>query len=1057
MKEDQRSEEQNKIIKTLIDGISEAKKINNIEKFNEIMKSLYLKAKTNNLSIIHRYTILFYSFYNHIIPKSKKEDIKKLKDLANYMIKNLSIKNISPYLQNEINQHFSNDFKSYEIFKNKENSRDENEICFSICLLSKNINLMESFFSDFLQVTIFEAEEFKSISLENPVAAKLFDSLFNDIYHLIKNGQNDNLKTIIENCFKDSELSLTRLFRCNKCYDFLLMKIDEGDNFKIKCLNCKNKFRLYKSEEFQYNYKCVECDQKIILYKQNYKCTKCKKFLCSKCLNKHCDNCLSLRFIKLYEVGYRCEIHNNNFIYYCTFCHKSLCKFCKDIHPHKIENIKDIYLTTKDLYDSLEILKGKYKNQIDSIKYRLSYSYINDRNYNQFNGRVYEILCEILKIGLKKKKEEVLFNKFNDKEFQNYYSALLYDVLQGNTYSLNSLDSIKSSYTKNNIIELKINYNMIIIRQRYFINFIDECKLIWNSLINIHDKINIDNMFKSLRTDNNNLKIKVEELETKLLINNNSNKIYRENTHNLLCRFLADQLIVLLVTKYSEKFDAISLNLGIFIDLISHSDYNILSDNKIIKTILGISSNLNKDLEDLKESKNESVKEKLKNQIPKYLSPFNQIYFIDDINKGEDIFKKEELNQILDIFYFIKNKGNITAHPNIDLEKSLKMNNIPSLPLKFEIDYFYNSSLKEKIEQSINKNIEKIEDIYKDDIPTLIKESEDDEDIYYKLNKYNKKIKEKYPLLKNIKDYRNGVMDDIINKISQIRDDVLSRFNICKIKKDVQIKDILETIFNDNDNKMVEEIMEFQKVFISETDNVIKKYINVDLEKKLSEENNNFNKLTKILEKIHLILERFIGLNIPRHENLEIYINKILNDSEFDYSLFQIEINNFENKLLKSFDMDLNYDNDEILIKLDKENDEIKTELDCESNGIIMEIYFLLMIKTYEKEKQLLKEIKKKYEADFIEMLIKEEIEQKLNEIKQMFEKEFVNNSNELTQSFNKNFFSENKANKIIYERLNNILTKIFDFNISLEEVKNSKMNIDSRLYFLQKSWTKEI
>ena len=187
---------------------------------------------------------------------------------------------------------------------------------------------------------------------------------------------------------------------------------------------------------------------------------------------------------------------------------------------------------------------------------------------------------------------------------------------------------------------------------------------------------------------------------------------------------------------------------------------------------------------------------------------------------------------------------------------------------------------------------------------------------------------------------------------------------------------------------------------------------------------------------IHLILEKFIGLNIPRHENLEIYINKILNDSEFDYSLFQIEINNFENKLLKSFDMDLNYDNDEILIKLDKENNEIKTELDCESNEIIMEIYFLLMIKTYEKEKQLLKEIKKKYETDFIEILIKEEIEQKLNEIKQMFEKEFVNNSNELKQSINKNFFSENKANKITYERVKYILTKILDFNIS-EKFKN--------------------
>ena len=35
-----------------------------------------------------------------------------------------------------------------------------------------------------------------------------------------------------------------------------------------------------------------------------------------------------------------------------------------------------------------------------------------------------------------------------------------------------------------------------------------------------------------------------------------------------------------------------------------------------------------------------------------------------------------------------------------------------------------------------------------------------------------------------------------------------------------------------------------------------------------------------------------------------------------------------------------------------------------------------------------------------------------------MFEKEFVNNSNGLTQSINKNFFSENKANKITYERV---------------------------------------
>ena len=79
MKEEQIPDGQDLIIQTLINDISNAKKISNIAKFNEIMKALNQSAKTALLSIVQRFSILFYSFYNHITPKSQNSDkIKRI-------------------------------------------------------------------------------------------------------------------------------------------------------------------------------------------------------------------------------------------------------------------------------------------------------------------------------------------------------------------------------------------------------------------------------------------------------------------------------------------------------------------------------------------------------------------------------------------------------------------------------------------------------------------------------------------------------------------------------------------------------------------------------------------------------------------------------------------------------------------------------------------------------------------------------------------------------------------------------------------------------------------
>ena len=125
----------------------------------------------------------------------------------------------------------------------------------------------------------------------------------------------------------------------------------------------------------------------------------------------------------------------------------------------------------------------------------------------------------------KGKNKDILFTKFNNKEFKKYYSKLIKEASKANIYSLNNLDIIKSYYQKS-IIEFKNNFSIIINSQYYLRNFIENCKLIWIKLNNIHSKINFDDKINDLRTSNNNLKIKMDQLDTKILISNYSDNIY---------------------------------------------------------------------------------------------------------------------------------------------------------------------------------------------------------------------------------------------------------------------------------------------------------------------------------------------------------------------------------------------------------------------------------------------------------------------------------------------------------------------------------------------------
>ena len=73
----------------------ETKKINDVEAFNEKMESLIEKSKTFQLSILQKFTILFYSHYNHLTQNSIDNGTKKLIELSTYMVSNFKNEQIA--------------------------------------------------------------------------------------------------------------------------------------------------------------------------------------------------------------------------------------------------------------------------------------------------------------------------------------------------------------------------------------------------------------------------------------------------------------------------------------------------------------------------------------------------------------------------------------------------------------------------------------------------------------------------------------------------------------------------------------------------------------------------------------------------------------------------------------------------------------------------------------------------------------------------------------------------------------------------------------------------
>ena len=183
-----------------------------------------------DLSIIQTFAIFFYSHYNHL---SEINDLKeKLIAISLLIINNFNNDNILQLLENEIVKLFpENDILSHykEI--------DDYVICYALCDLSKNIEMMDYFFKGYLNVSVFDSNELKTLNMENPFCAKLFYSIFTALYPKIKQNKSDNLDSIIDICLEKSNTSLYNISRCDRCYDIMKIKLNEHDDTIIKCDN----------------------------------------------------------------------------------------------------------------------------------------------------------------------------------------------------------------------------------------------------------------------------------------------------------------------------------------------------------------------------------------------------------------------------------------------------------------------------------------------------------------------------------------------------------------------------------------------------------------------------------------------------------------------------------------------------------------------------------------------------------------------------------------------------------------------------------------------------
>ena len=444
-------------------------------------------------------------------------------------------------------------------------------------------------------------------------------------------------------------------------------------------------------------------------------------------------------------------MHCKKYICFCFLCDINLCQICKENHFHIIK--KTNFYKTEDIINS-NFGRNYEQNNLDmNILSNLFRTY----NFMENVGMINFYINKSIYFSVYKDKATFNLNttdfysqQFFYDEFVNYYSRLIKDVANGKSLSKSILSNIKKEYDKK-----------IINCSDIYANFIDNPNLdkrdniLKQYISNLKGKIyDIDNINKYMELDNkiNALNIKLIEKEDEISVFKikivslfRKNDYYQTFIKDLLDRYLSDIIIRLIIKKYPESFKRINLNI--------QNSFEIMSKNlneKTINEFTNLKNNLNKIGNNEKEI----------SDFLKTINNENLLVFKESIKVGDHIFSKDKLNFVLQTLFYLKNKGNIIAHPNIDSSKNIKIDNYSKDINKI------NGNIKNILNNS-NKitdqnNDEKNENLSK-------KDSKDKNDNIFEIKQ-----------IISTQELKNEIKESVENKLINIKKEILKYFDEIK-------------------------------------------------------------------------------------------------------------------------------------------------------------------------------------------------------------------------------------------------------------------------------------
>ena len=576
----------------------------------------------------------------------------------------------------------------------------------------------------------------------------------------------------------------------------------------------------HKLKEIQnYLFNCTCCKRPILICNSNYLCSNCKKIVCKRCLRNHFEKCASL-FLYIIDdnIDNKCIEHKETYDSYCGICEINLCKTCRSEHGHRVEKENSINLIEKDKEKFLDMVKNDKKSNkiiISSIINILAKN--KDKIYDNFQ------FCHFVKKMLKieTKPNGGFFNSFFDKEFNEYYKSIIDRIDKGDEFFLMVLKKIKTLYkTKNMNVNVNMNENI----NNNYSNYIVESS--WD-VLNTKFNINKKNTKKLLLLNkyfetNYNIEIQNKILETmsdvktgmmnleenKILIECilNSETVYQKELLKLINRSMAESIIIYIIDKYSNKLKKMELNLGMYADLEKYLKNEPERLNKIKNDFR------NNDINNIHINNN---------IINTDNSNTNKIMFKEPITIGKEKIDLVELNELLEFLFYLKEKGNVVAHPKTFHEAQISSNKhelkgtngTESLEdvKKNMKDLLQNEYVIKGFNSPLNPK-EIFDCIFKSNIKNLVNSRSDEQLKIEIINIIDKSLNQAYELSKEEKEL--NIFSKKIEHLIEIKNELIDYDNSTEITHENQelLKDFLKRL-----NKVLEN-EENTRVFLENLD-----------------------------------------------------------------------------------------------------------------------------------------------------------------------------------------------------------------------------------------------